>query len=190
MSTYRYMRLANNKMRAGLVGMLLISLLAACGETPTITPAPLPTSDPRIIVPTTTPYPTRQIANANIPAFGTTYYYSLEKIKNIEAQDNFLAAYAQGKPGQWEAVQSGGGDGGQSSSLFIYKGTGKQFTVSVDATHISMARPEDMVVSEYTCQSISKTTAFINNAMHKFIDIKSCTAGKETSDWEIPLPLP
>lgn len=151
----------------------------------TSTPAPSVTADtppqvtsvpPNFPIPTTTPYPTRQPV-AGIPAFGTTIYYT-GKITNIEAQENSLAAYKQGQPGQWEAVLYGF-EGGVSSLLFIYKGYGQQVTLLADATHVTMARPEDMVVKEYTCKSIGKTS--------NYVEMNGCSDGKETNHFQLPM---
>jgi hypothetical protein len=177
--------------------VFLLGALAACGENsqpassgqvPRNTAAPIPTVtaetppqitsfDPNLPIPTPIPYPTRQPV-AGIPMFGTTIYL-FDKGTNLAAQDNFLEAYGQGKPGQWEAVFYTI-EGVPISFLVLYQGNGHQIKISVDATKDGFAAPEDRSIRDYSCQDITKTA--------RAIQIKSCSDGKETNDWEIPLP--
>ena len=79
---------------------------------PTNTPAPQVTIDtrpavtpwdPKVPYPTATVYPTGQPVPGDIPNFGTTVN-AHGKVSNAEAQQEFLEAYQQGKPGQCEYV--------------------------------------------------------------------------------------
>lgn len=186
---------------------LLLGLLAACGDNPTnqpaiggqvppntaapqptATPAPMVTIDtrpavtpwdPKIPIPTPTPYPTGQPVAGNIPNFGTTVN-AHGKISNAEAQEKFLEAYAQGKPGQWEYVVYGI-DSGPTPQRFVYRGNGRQYTLLTDNTKDGFAAPEDRIIKEYTCQNLTKSAKFLN--FGDCIDNK----GEKNLGWSLPL---
>lgn len=162
--------------------------IATVASLPTNTPSPNVTIDtraaitpwdPNVPYPTWTPFPTGKPAAGDIPNFGTTINVH-GKVTNGEAMQKFLDAYAQGKPSQWEYIVYGI-DSGPIPQRFVYRGNGRQFTLLTDNTKDGFAAPEDRIIKEYTCQTLTRSA--------KSLDFGTCVdnKGEKTSGWGLPI---
>jgi hypothetical protein len=84
------------------------------------------------------------------PDFGTTTYRDTGNIENVEARQQFLNAYREGKPGRWEEIFFTD-EGDPISAQLHYKGDGTALRLVYDTTQDKFGSKQ---VVEYACETL------------------------------------